>query len=172
MDGTKISTTAMDGHFNDWIKLAEQRPRGAGRLLCNLGGGSHGWMLFWGCEKTWFWISIDFLESSSHVATAKFVYVTVTVPRSMPCNGWLHSEASELPSPGSGSGSGSTTRSIVAIKQACTDSWGFQGRPAIARGNLLDRVSFLEGGREGGRTSDEADDSYGGSFKNLLQVQC
>jgi hypothetical protein len=66
----------------------------------------------------------------------------------MPCNGWLHSEASELPSPGSGSGSGSTTRSIVAIKQACTDSWGFQGRPAIARGNLLDRVSFLEGGRE------------------------
>jgi hypothetical protein len=23
MDGTKISTTAMDGHFNDWIKLAE-----------------------------------------------------------------------------------------------------------------------------------------------------
>jgi hypothetical protein len=43
MGGTKISTTAMDGHCNDWIKLA------------------------------------DFLESSSDVATAKFVYVTVTV---------------------------------------------------------------------------------------------
>jgi len=80
------------------------------------------------------------------VATGKFVYVT-QFPRSMPCIGWLHSEASELPSPGSGSGSGSTTRT-AAIKQACTDSWGFQGRPAIARGNLFDRVSFLEGGRE------------------------
>lgn len=38
----QISTSTVDGHCIGWLKLAEQPPRCAGRLLCNLGRASHG----------------------------------------------------------------------------------------------------------------------------------